>query len=362
MKVIHISPTYFDETSVIGGGERYLTELSLAMSKKARTTLVSFSPKRQSFKRGELCYELFPVHHFIRENKIDPFAFRHLSQIIRADVVHIHVLSAFVSEISGIFAALSGKPVFVTDYGGGSGFVHKLNSYLPMFWCYRRAIAYSDFGMKQLPPILRKKTVVIKGGVDLKRFCPNVATPKERSILYVGRVLPHKGINYLIESFRLANLRGYTLKILGKAYDNAFYLYLKQISQGLSVEFINDAPDERLIEEYRKTLVTVLPSVHTDYMNRYTPVPELMGSTLLESQACGTPVICTDAGAMSEFVSRDRTGLVVKQNSPAALTEAIQKIASGSNNLYTAMQRREWVATFGWETVVEKYLGLYSAT
>lgn len=42
-------------------------------------------------------------------------------------------------------------------------------------------------------------------------------------------------------------------------------------------------------------------------------MPELMGFTLLESQASGTPAICTDAGAMAEFIDHERTGLVVAQ-------------------------------------------------
>jgi hypothetical protein len=40
MKVVHISPTYFDEGSIIGGGERYPSELALWMSKIVDTTLV----------------------------------------------------------------------------------------------------------------------------------------------------------------------------------------------------------------------------------------------------------------------------------------------------------------------------------
>jgi hypothetical protein len=42
MKVVHITPTYFDESSIIGGGERYPTELASWMSKVVDTTLVSF--------------------------------------------------------------------------------------------------------------------------------------------------------------------------------------------------------------------------------------------------------------------------------------------------------------------------------
>lgn len=42
MKVVHITPTYFDDSSIIGGGERYPMELASLMADVVDTTLVSF--------------------------------------------------------------------------------------------------------------------------------------------------------------------------------------------------------------------------------------------------------------------------------------------------------------------------------
>ena len=44
MKVVHISPTYFDDSSYIGGGERYPLDLAFWMSKVSEMTLISFFP------------------------------------------------------------------------------------------------------------------------------------------------------------------------------------------------------------------------------------------------------------------------------------------------------------------------------
>jgi glycosyltransferase involved in cell wall biosynthesis len=332
------------------------------MSKLVDTTLVSFSSQRKSHRQGDLKIEVYPVKHFIHGNKINPLSFRYLSSIMNADVVHIHHIHTLVSDMACLIASGAGKRAFVTDYGGGGSLA--LNRKLPVFEGYQNAIAYSRFGLGFLPARLKEKAVLIKGGIDTDRFQPDGSQRRENKILYVGRILPHKGINYLIEALRLINRTDYRLRIIGRVYDEDYYQFIKQLADGLPVEFIHDADDEALVNEYRTALVTVLPSVHTSYDGSYTPVPELMGFTLLESQACGTPVICTDAGAMSEFVDHERTGYVVEQNSCEAIAAALNKFIGSSSAQYSECQRlcREWVNALDWSKVVKAHLKIYEDT
>jgi glycosyltransferase involved in cell wall biosynthesis len=359
MKVIHITPTYFDNVSVIGGGERYPTELASRMSQFVDTKLVSFSSQRTSYTQGQLKCETYAVKNFIKGNKVNPLCFKYLTAILDADIIHIHNMYTLVSDLACLTASFLNKRVVVTDHGGGSDFY--INHKLPVFRGYRQAIAQSQFALDFLPTALSKKGVVIKGGIDPEKFCPDSNLKKEQKILYVGRILPHKGINYLIEAFRLLNHSNYKLIIVGKVYSEQFYQDIKQLADGLNVEFIHDADDRRLLHEYRTAMVTVLPSVHKNCYGDYTPVPELMGFTLLESQACGTPVICTDAGAMHEFVDNDRTGFVVKQNSGEAIASALDKLINLSPTEYRQYQTRcpEWIQSLSWKTVVEKHLEIY---
>ncbi|MEH1902565.1 MAG: glycosyltransferase family 4 protein [Nostoc sp.] len=359
MKVIHITPTYFDESSIIGGGERYPTELAAWMANFVDTTLVSFSSVRRNYNQGKLKIETYPVKHLIHENKINPLSFQYLRSIISADIVHIHHIHTLVSDLGCLIAGLLGKRVFVTDYGGGGSLV--LNHKLPVFRSYKNAIAYSRYGLDFIPVELQKKAVLIKGGIDTDKFCPDASLKKENNILYVGRILPHKGINYLIDAFRLLSRSDYKLKIIGRVYSQKFYQDLKEQADGLNIEFVHDANDQRLLHEYRTAMVTVLPSVHTTCYGDYTPVPELMGFTLLESQACGTPVICTDAGAMHEFVDDGKTGFVVQQNSGEAIATALHQIVNLSPLEYLEYQIccREWINPLSWLTVVQRHLDIY---
>lgn len=356
MRVVHVTPTYFDAASIIGGGERYPTELALWMSKATDTTLVSFSAERKRYRQDSLKVEIYPVKRFVHGNRVNPLAFGYLRALATADVIHVHHIHTLVSDMACLAGALLGKPVVVTDYGGGGSLT--LNRRLPILESYRRVIAYSEFGRDFLPPQLRQKTVLIKGGIDTEKFSPDGAARRERKILFVGRLLPHKGVDYLIEGFRRMARRDCRLRIIGRVYNETYYEYLKQLAAGLTVEFVHDADDGRLIEEYRTAMVTVLPSVYSTYDGKYTPVPELMGFTLLESQACGTPVICTDAGAMAEFVDAGETGHVVEQNSAEALAAALSQLAEAADADYAA-RCRAWLRRFDWRVVVDEHLQTY---
>ncbi len=65
---------------------------------------------------------------------------------------------------------------------------------------------------------------------------------------------------------------------------------------------MTDADDATIRDLYHRSWATVLPSVYQDCFGGNHVAPELMGLTLLESMASGTPAICSRVGAMPEFV------------------------------------------------------------
>ena len=359
MKIVHISPTYFAPLSLIGGGERYALDLALSMSHVIDTTFVSFGSSRKAYSCGSLKIELYPAKCLTKADIANPISLRYLNSILKFDVIHIHQINAIVSDLACLFAFFTRKRIFASDHGGGSGIT--LNNLLPISNCYRKVIAYSDFGKNILAAHIKEKTVVIKGGVDTKKFCPLMELKKQKKIIYVGRILPHKGIDYLIEGYRLLKRPDYKLVIIGPTYNRPYCEKLHQMSRGLDVEFAGEVDEKRLLFEYRTAMLTILPSVHIDYHGNYAIAPELMGLVLLESQACGTPVVCTDAGGMCEFVSQDQTGFVIKQNSPTDIAAAIKKILALSPHEYCEYQNRcvKQAALFSWPGIVRRYLDIY---
>jgi glycosyltransferase involved in cell wall biosynthesis len=107
----------------------------------------------------------------------------------------------------------------------------------------------------------------------------------------------------------------------------------------------------------------VLPSVYQTMYGDKTSVPELLGQTLLEGMACGTPAICTDVASMPEVVEDRVTGFVVPPNNPEALREKLLWIRDHSAEACAMGQaaRRHVLEKFTWPAVVRRCLDIYNA-
>jgi glycosyltransferase involved in cell wall biosynthesis len=184
-----------------------------------------------------------------------------------------------------------------------------------------RLVPQSEFAASMLDH--RHSVRVLKGGVDDQFFTPEDANDRSRDhILFVGRLLPHKGIDRLIAALP-PNIG---LTICGRPYDEGYYALLRALARGKSVRFLTSANDLELRELYRTALAVVLPSVYVDCYGQAHAWPELMGFSLLEGMACGTPAICSRVGGMPEYVDHGRTGFVFDEL--AELREYIERLAA----------------------------------
>jgi glycosyltransferase involved in cell wall biosynthesis len=180
-------------------------------------------------------------------------------------------------------------------------------------------VFYSQFGAEQIAgPYPR---TIIKGGVDTTWFTRPAAPPDRSHMLFVGRLLPHKGIDQLIEALP----RDIPLVVCGRPTNPEYADHLRALAKSREVRFVYDASDEDIRNLYRTAWATVAPSVHVDTWGTVYLYPELMGLTVLESMACGTPAVVSTAGALPEFVEDGRTGHVV--HSMAELGEICTRLA-----------------------------------
>ena len=106
---------------------------------------------------------------------------------------------------------------------------------------------------------------------------------------------------------------------------------LAALARGKAVTFLHGLDDDALVREYRRAMCIVLPSVYRTDEGYETLVPELLGQTLLEGMACGTPAICTDVASMPEIVEHGVTGFVVPPNDPAGLGERLSWLRAQSD-------------------------------
>ena len=304
-KVAYLTPLYFADESYIGGGERYPTNLAkgvaLATQGRFRVELISFgkAPARVDLAPGVVLRVLPAARE--PNNPLDVLSWDLPDALLDADLVHVHQAYARCSEVGLLVAKQLRKPICVTDHGGESS---RLGQYYGLVELADAIVAYSDFGASLHRA--RAPVVVVKGGVDSRAFTPPDAPATREHVLYVGRLLPHKGIERLVRAVP----DDLPLVICGRPYRPDYFAMLKGLARGKDVRFVTDADDAAIVGLYRRAWANVLPSVHVDCYGNYFAAPELMGFTLLEAMACGTPAIGSNLAAMPEFIRQGETGFV----------------------------------------------------
>src|SRR5262249_1237128 len=141
-------------------------------------------------------------------------------------------------------------------------------------------------------------------------------------VLFVGRLLPHKGVDVLIRALP----SDMPAHIVGPAPDARYLTDLHALAAGKAITFHHDCDDAALVAPYRQASCIVLPSRYREMYGGETEVPELLGQTLLEGMACGLPAICTAVASMPEIVEHDVTGFIVPPNDVAALAHTLQQL------------------------------------
>jgi glycosyltransferase involved in cell wall biosynthesis len=350
-----LTPALFGDQGVYGGAERYSFELARHMARLAPTALVSFGdrPRAYTTADGLRVWVLGPAW-YVRGQRFNPVHPGLVRAVAAADVVHCHQPHTLTAELATLLARAVGRKVFASDLGGGGwGFSSRLNT---DGW-FHGHLHLSDYSRRVAGHDRRRDAAVIYGGVDTEWFAPDPSVPKEPLVVFVGRLMPHKGVNDLVDALP----PGMDLELIGRPYDARFQADLKRRAAGKRVTFRHDCDDAALIRAYRRAVCVVLPSVYRDCYGNESKVPELLGQTLLEGMACGTPGVCTDVASMPEVVEHGVTGFVVPPNDPAALGERLAWLRDhpAEARALGVAARQRVLEEFTWPRVVARCLGVY---
>ncbi|HEX8208558.1 MAG TPA: glycosyltransferase family 4 protein [Longimicrobium sp.] len=146
--------------------------------------------------------------------------------------------------------------------------------------------------------------------------------PEVRRLLFVGQVLPHKGVHTLVEALALVAAEPgsrVTLTIAGDA-DNPYGHELRRRVRELGLEdavsFRGRVPRAEIVPLYHEHDVLVFPSVWN----------EPFGITILEAMACGLPVVATGTGGSGEIVRDGENALVFGPGDAAACARQIGRL------------------------------------
>ncbi len=206
------------------------------------------------------------------------------------------------------------------------------------------------------------KVRLVPNGVDIEKFQPiagNVAVKRqfglgaEPCVLFVGSLIPRKGLPFLVEAAK---------KVVKQQADTKFlivgdgplrnHLTNSLRTAGLlgNFVFLGNLKEEMLPAVYNCADVFVLPSIQ-----------EGQGIVLLEAQACGKPVVAFDIGGVNEAVRSGETGLLVERGNTDEFAETLLKLL-GSEPLRKKMgiAGHSFVSeNYTWDLCAQRMLQVY---
>jgi glycosyltransferase involved in cell wall biosynthesis len=168
-----------------------------------------------------------------------------------------------------------------------------------------------------------KKIVIIHHGVDLQQFSRQRQDVEYGHVLFVGRLIPLKGLNYLIKSMKIVMgcINNVQLTIIGDGPLRNSAELQAQNELGKGFEFLGSQPHEVVKTYMEKAYLFCVPSISLP--NGQT---ETFGLVFAEAQAMGVPVVSSASGGIPEVVKDGETGFLVKERDVNELAVAMLKL------------------------------------
>lgn len=255
------------------------------------------------------------------------------------DIIHAHY--AVPQGFLGLLLKYTKRrPLVITVHGSDITLLSRNPVLRPILGAVLKnadnVIAVSTFlkGEVERLGVPKGRVEVIYGGVTTPEK-EEAFDPAGRVIAFVGGLVPQKGVDVLIESFKRIKATDTGLVIVG---DGPERKRLEALATGVKdIRFLGRR--EGLKGILTKSDVLVLPSREEGF-----------GLVLLEAMALGTPVVATNVGGIPEIVDDGVSGILVEKDNPEQLADAVVKVLEDEELRKTLIEHgRKKAKRFTWE-------------
>lgn len=357
MKIVHVLGYYGNYT---GGIQAYVKELAKRQTRSGHSVKIITSDLFGTEKSIDgiaiiRCKTLFSFSRV----PFCPWLFFSLLKE-KCDVIHAHLpLPSWdlAVSIKKFFHPETKLIVTIHNYSLRENRVQKMLSIIndhvlmqfPLFFSDKIITTTKAFGRSLHYKIPRKKNVIIPLGVNLTIF-KNADLERNKSlILFVGRLIPEKGLHLLVQAvkeLRKQNKIYQILAICAETYDFKKYENMVKKDSQKFLTILKNLPQTVLYKYYSKAGFLAFPSSADSF-----------GFVLIEAMACGCPVIVSNLPGPASIVRQD-CGIVFNKNDIKSLTLAILKM-SQYQTLFRKNCRGYVEDVFSWRIINEKILELY---
>lgn len=147
---------------------------------------------------------------------------------------------------------------------------------------------------------------------------PELETTQRPIFLYVGQLIPRKGLTVLLEACALLKQKGahdYTLWIVGDGEQKPeLQQFVEQAGLGTQVKWLGKVAYQHLGAYFQAADIFVFPTYE-----------DIWGMVLVEAMAFGKPVICSTGAGAVEMVATGRNGFVYDPSQPEQLADYMQQ-------------------------------------
>ncbi|MES2154728.1 MAG: glycosyltransferase family 4 protein [bacterium] len=208
-----------------------------------------------------------------------------------------------------------------------------------------RSVAYGR-SAASLDHIPEQRWRVVPNGVDPAKFRPRPSDGPSNYLLFVGRLVPYKGLDVLLRALA-ASPPGIPLLIVG---DGPLRGQLDALARRLGVDarFLGCVADADLPALYSGASLTLLPSVTRQ---------ECFGISILESMACGTPVVASDLPGVADLARLG--GLVAKPGNVQDLSAQIRRALEPERFARGPALSSRIHKEFSWDAVTDRLEAVY---
>ena len=199
---------------------------------------------------------------------------------------------------------------------------------------------------------------VIADGCRVPDAAPTPPTSPSPHVVYIGQLYPWKGVDRLIEAIGL--VPGCRATVVGGLVGEPDRIRIQQLVSRLNLGsrirlegFVAPAELDRYRREATQFVIPNLAGSHTS--ERYTSPLKLF-----EAMATNRPIIASDLPSLREILSHEHNALLVEPGNPAAIAEAITRLASDSRlGERLAEQAFRDVQSFSWIARADRLKALF---
>jgi glycosyltransferase involved in cell wall biosynthesis len=287
------------------------------------------------------------------------------------DVIHSHYFTTSFAPL--LYKITRNKNVTIVGHLHNEPKRNRVNKKL--IEAYNAHLAVSNYVKKRTIELLKVnpgKIGIVYNAIDTDFFKPCKSSEKidkrkkfgvednDFVIIFVGRIVPEKGLHHLILASKILKQKGYKFKLLVagplghfdieklEGYPKFCFESMNKLGLSKTIKYIGHLDKKTTKDLYCVSDLVVVPSIG----------PEACPTVVLEAMAMGRPVVAYPSGGIPELIP-PYGGIIVKEKSPRLLAESIEMAMQGVYS-FNESATVEWVKErFSYMVVAQRLLKIF---